>query len=138
MAGSSTFEGIEMRKTAMVLAGIGITALLAGGVALADSEAIRAMAKITMGLNHFPSDDDKAALKTIIDSDESSEEEASIAMAISNMQHKITEADAERLQDILDDDMSDEAARKLAAVLLGINHSASDEDKATLATLAAM
>ncbi len=127
-----------MRKTALVLAGIGITTLLAGGVALANSDAIRAMATITMNLNHFPSDEDKAALNAIVESDDSSEEEASIAMAISNMQHKVTEADAERLQDIVDDGMSDEAARKLAGILLHINHSASDEDKATLASLAAM
>lgn len=127
-----------MHKTARVLAGISITALLAGGVAVADSEAIRTMANITMSLNHFPSDDDKAKLKSIVDSEDSSEEEASIAMALSNVQHKVTEADAERLQDIVDDDMSDEEARKLAAILLGINHTASDADKLALAALSSL
>ena len=75
-----------------------------GSLALADSDAIRSMARITMNLNHFPSDADKEALKSIVDSDDSSEEEASIAMALMNLQHKVGEADAERLADIVDDD----------------------------------
>lgn len=121
-----------------VLAAISILALLAGGLAVADSETIRTMAKITMSLNHFPSDEDKAALKGILDSDDSSEEEASIAMALLNLQHTVTGADAERLQDIVDDQTFDAAVRQLAEIVLSINHSASDENKAALATLASM
>jgi len=127
-----------MNRTRLVFGAISILALLTGGLAFADSEGVRTMAKIAMSLNHFPSEEDKAALKSIVESDESSEEEASIAMALSNLQHKVTEADAERLQDIVDDESSDEAARELAGIVLSINHSARDEDKAALATLASM
>lgn len=122
-----------MNTIRLALAGFVATLLLTSGIAIADSSAISAMAKITMNLNHFPSDDDKAALKAIIDSDESSEEEAAIAMALVNMKHKVTEEDAKRLADIIDDPQSDGSARQLAGILLRVNHTPSDEDKATLA-----
>ncbi len=127
-----------MNKTRLTMAAVCATALLVGGPALADTESIRTMANIAMNLNHFPSDDDKSVLKGIIDSDTSSEAEASIAMALSNLQHKVGDADAERLQEILDDESEDDAARQLAGIVMGINHSASEADKATLAALAAM
>ena len=125
-----------MNQMRITLAGLGAVLLLMAGNVAADSEFIRTMANITMSLNHFPSDEDKAALAAIVDNDESSDEEASIAMAISNLQHKVTGADVARLTDIVDDEDSDEAARKLAGILLRINHAASDDDKGALATLA--
>jgi hypothetical protein len=131
-------EGVEMNKFRSALAGVAATLLLTAGLAFADSAAIQTMARITMSLNHFPSDDDKVALKAIIDSDDSSEEEAAIAMALSNMQHKVTAADAERLADIVDDPESDGSARQLSGILLHVNHAPSDEDKVALAALAGM
>lgn len=124
-----------MRTSRTVLAGVSIALLLAAGVVAADSDAIKTLATITMNLNHYPSDEDKAMLSAIIDSDESSEEEAAIAMALSNMQHKVTEADAERLEDIVNDDMADASSRKLAGILLKINHKPGDDDRKVLATL---
>jgi hypothetical protein len=124
-----------MNTIRLALAGILVMLLLASGLAIADSAAISEMAKITMNLNHFPSDDDKAALKDIIDSDESSEEEAAIAMALANMKHKVTEEDAKRLADIVDDPESNGTARELAGILLRVNHTASDEDKVALAAM---
>ena len=126
-----------MRTISFLLAMTIAAGLLAGGPVYADSGAIRTMANIAMNMNHFPSDEDKAALKTIIDSDDASDEEAEIALAMSNMEHKLSEEDAERLQDIVDDPDADEDAQALARVLLGFNHSAGSEAKATLAALAA-
>lgn len=125
-----------MKKLLLVLTGIGVTLLGTAGLVLAEDGAIQTMARITMSLNHFPSDDDKAALKGIIDSDDSTDEEADIAMAIANIEHKVVEKDTERLQDIINDEDSDENARKLAGILLRINHSASDADKPALAAMA--
>tara|TARA_R110002096_G_scaffold148274_7_gene308873 strand:+ start:3112 stop:3495 length:384 start_codon:yes stop_codon:yes gene_type:complete len=125
-----------MNKFAFVLTAIAITSLFSSGIVLADEAAIKTLARITMNLNHFPSDDDKAILKGIIDSDESSDEAADIAMAISNMQHKVLEDDAERLEDLISDDQIGADARKLASILLRINHAPSEEDKKTLAALA--
>jgi hypothetical protein len=125
-----------MNKFALVLTGIAITSLFSTGIVLADDAAIRTMARITMSLNHFPSDDDKAALKGIIDSDDSTAEAADIATAIANIEHKVLETDTARLQDIIGNDSAGADARTLASILLRINHAASDEDKTTLAALA--
>ena len=125
-----------MKKNVLVLTGIGITLLLSTGVVLAGDGAIPTMARITMSLNHFPSDGDKAELKGILDSDYASDEEADIAMALSNFEHKVVEKDTERLTDIIDDDSSAADARQLAGILLRVNHTPSDGDKVALAALA--
>jgi hypothetical protein len=127
---------VDMTRFSYILAGLVLALCLAAGAAQAESAAIRTMAGITMKLEHFPSDADKEKLTAIIDSDDSTEEEASIAMALVNLQHKVGEKDAERLADIVDDDMADPDARALAGILLGINHMASDADKQKLATIA--
>ena len=124
-----------MKRTLLPLAGISLALCLATGLVVADTKTIRTLTQITMNLDHHPSDADKAVLATIIGSDDSSEEEAALAMALANMERKINAADAERLLDIVDDDLSDESARKLAAVLLRINQSPSEEDKLTLTAL---
>lgn len=126
-----------MNKFRIVLAAVAVSLLLFSGVAATDDGAIPVLAGITLHLNHFPTDADKDTLSAIIDSDDSSDEAATIAMALLNMQHKVAKDDAERLQDLIDDDASDATARKLAAILLGINHSPSDADKTVLAALAA-
>lgn len=125
-----------MKKFVLVLTSICTTFLFTTTAVLAADEAIQKMAKITMSLNHFPSDEDKAELKGIVDSDDSTDEEADIAMAIANIEHKVREEDTERLTDIIDDDSSDADARALAGILLRINHSPSDADKTMLAALA--
>ena len=125
-----------MSETKFLTVGVALGLLMAAGPVSADSDAIKVMAGIMINLNHFPSDEDKAVLKGIIDSDDSSEEAVTIAMALSNMQHQVTAADAERLADLVDDDLNDESARQLAGILLDINHSPSDDDKMALKTIA--
>jgi hypothetical protein len=125
-----------MRNIQFVLAGIGMALLLTAAPAIGDTATIRTLARITMDLDHHPSEEEKAVLKGIIDSDDSSEEEAAIAMALSNMQGKVTGGDAERLQDIVDDDFSDVSAQKLAEILLSVDNSLGDDDKVALAALA--
>jgi hypothetical protein len=127
---------IFLTRLCLALAGIGMALLYAAGPVFADTETLRTLARNTMHLDHYSSDEDKAVLKAIIDSDDSSEEEAAIAMALSNIQHKVTGGDAERLQDIVDDDQSDELARRLAEILLRIDHSPGNDDKVALAALA--
>ncbi|MDH3334557.1 MAG: hypothetical protein OEM30_09195 [Gammaproteobacteria bacterium] len=125
-----------MENIRFVLAGIGIALLLVAGSANADIATIQALVRITMDLDQHPTEEEKGILKAIIDSDDSSEEEAAIAMALSNMQGKVTGGDAERLQDIVDDDFSDDVARRLAGILLRIEHEPGDKDRVALAALA--
>lgn len=124
-----------MKRTLLPLAGISLALCLAAGLVVADTNTIRTLTQITMNLDHHPSDADKAVLAAIIESDDSSEEEVALAMALANMEQKVNAADAERLLDIVDDDLSDESARKLAAVLLRINQRPSDQDRLTLSAL---
>jgi len=125
-----------MKQFALLVAGIGILLVSAQAALPADGGAIPTMAKIAMNLQHFPSDQDKATLEGIIDSDDSTESEAAIAMALENLQHKVAKDDAERLADIVDDNTASAQARQLAGIVLRINHTASNEDKAALAALA--
>lgn len=124
-----------MKTIRFALAGIGIALLFAAGPVVADTDTTRTLARITINLDSHPSDEDKEILKAIIDSDDSSEEEAAIAMALSNMEHKVKPADAERLAEIVDDDLSDDSARELAGILLRIEQSPGDDDKVALAAL---
>ena len=82
-----------MRKIYSALAAIGMALLLAPGPVVADTGTVRTLDRITMNLDHYPTDEDKTILKAIIDNDDSSEEEAGIAMALSNMQQKVKPAD---------------------------------------------
>ena len=125
-----------MENIRFVLAGIGMALLLVAGQAIADTATIQALVRITMDLDQHPTEEEKGILKAIIDSDDSSEEEAAIAMALSNIEHKVKPADAERLADIVDDDLSDALARRLAEILLRIDNSPGDDDKVALAALA--
>ena len=127
---------VEMRIPRLVLAIFSIAALFGGALTIADGHAIKTMANIAANLNHFPSDDDKAALQGIIDSDSSSAAETAIATALMNLQHKVSEGDAAKLLAVVEDDSADESARMLASIVIGINHSAGDEAKAALAALA--
>jgi hypothetical protein len=126
-----------MKNIEAVLAGIGAMLLIATGPVLADNAAVQTLARITVNLQHFPSDDDKAQLQAIIDSDESTEGEAAVAMALANFQHQVAPGDAERLLDVKDDDSATAEVRELADILLRTQHSPSDEDKTTLAAMAA-
>ena len=125
-----------MNINRLILAGFLVALLTAAAPACADPEALGTLIRITKNLEHYPTEEDNVVLKAIVDSDDSTEEEAAIAMALSNMQHTVTAGDAERLQDIVDDDLSNVTARMLAGILLKIKHSPGDDDQAALAKLA--
>lgn len=111
--------------------------LIISGFAIADSAAISMMADITMSLNHYPSDSDKQRLSTITESDESSDAEQAVAMAILNMQHRVKDADKAKLNAIIGDESAPARLRELAGVLVSINHSPSASDVEKLAAIVA-
>jgi len=125
-----------MKKLMTVLALTILGSIAYGNAALAADDTIGTLAGITMNLQHYPSDADKEVLNSIIESDDSSDEEVTIAMAILNMQHTVSAGDAKRLDELVTDDMVDDDVKTLASILLHINHMPSDEDKAKLAALA--
>lgn len=104
-------------------------------LSVAGGHGVPAMASVVMELQHFPSDDQKAALAKIADDSSYSEAERQIATAIANIQHKVSAEDSERLAAIAADESLPESLRTLAKVVMGINHMPSAEDKETLAEL---
>ena len=132
-----TKRGLNMKNIAAFLAGIGVSILFAFAPALADGDATQTLVRITANLMHFPSDDDKAQLQAIIDSDETTDGEATIALALVNFQHQVSPRDAERLLEVQADDSTPQVERDLAGILLRTNHSPSDADKTALAAMTA-
>ena len=124
-----------MQKIFRGLAVVVLGAFMALNVALAADDAIGTLARITMSLNHYPSDADKEELNAIIESDETTDEEVTIALAILNMQYTVGAGDAQRLDQLVADDMVEESVKTLAGILLHLNHTPSDEDKALLSAL---
>ena len=91
-----------MRRLVYISALLVSVALVHSPATYAD-EAVTTMANIVIGLKHFPSDADKAALAAIADGD-SSDAEKSVASAIANISHKVTDADKATLAAISADD----------------------------------
>lgn len=109
--------------------------LLFSGVALAEQNATAVMADILAGMNHFPSDEQKAMLADIAENDQVDAEQRAIAEAIANIEHQPTPEDREKLQAIVDDPEADEAEKTLAQAVLRFNHAAAEEDAAALQAL---
>ena len=79
---------------------------------------------------------DKASLEAIVDSEDATDEEATIALALSHFDQAVAPGDANRLFEVIEDDLSDESARVLAGILLRLNQNPEADDAATLAELA--
>ncbi|MEE8243903.1 MAG: hypothetical protein V3R27_02825 [Pseudomonadales bacterium] len=123
-----------MRRLVYISALLVSVALVHSPATYAD-EAVTTMANIVIGLKHFPSDADKAALAAIADGD-SSDAEKSVASAIANISHKVTDADKATLAAISADDDASAELRKLAMIVGNLNHMPSADAVASLEGLA--
>ncbi len=100
---------------------------------LADNaSATKTIAGILNGLNHFPSDDDKAALMAIADDDGTGRAFRAVASAVSNFAHAATAEDKEIMNRIIASERASGDAKVLAEIVLGLNHAASADAKVTL------
>lgn len=94
------------------------------------------MAKILMGLHHFPSGEEQAAL-TALAGDESLESaERTIAGVLARVKHFPSAEDKEALSAIASDESQPQSVRDLARILHDLQHQVGDEDKARLAAIA--
>lgn len=100
----------------------------------AASDAVKTMAGIMMGLNHYPSDSEKETLKGIVGGT-ATEAEKAMATAMMNLQHQATAADKAKLQKLIDDDATPGPVRALAKIIANINHKPSSADKKVLKDL---
>ena len=123
-------------KVVSIAAVLGLLFVLAAPFANASTDNIRYLAQVTMNLDKPLSDADKASLEAIVDSEDATDEEATIALALSHFDQAVAPGDANRLFEVIDDDLSDESARVLAGILLRLNQNPEADDAATLAELA--
>jgi hypothetical protein len=129
-----------MNKSALIskLTALALVTLLGASPAQVladDAEAAQTIASILTSLNHFPSDEDKAALMAIAGDSSNSQAYRTIAEAVTNIQHSATDADKARLTEIIDNGSAPADARALAEIIMGINHVPSDTAKVRLAAI---
>lgn len=110
--------------------------LLSAPFASANTDTIRSLARMAMNLDAPLSEADKASLNAIVDSIEATDEEATIALALTQFDQTVAPDDVNRLHEVVDDDLSDQSARVLAGILLRLNQNPNADDAATLAELA--
>lgn len=118
---------------ALVLSSLMLIGLGAAPAALADdAEAAKTIAGILVGLNHFPSADDKATLAAIAEDDANGMAVRSLATAVAGIQHSASAEGKAALEQIVMSDMASAQTKSLAKIVLGINHVPSAEAKASL------
>lgn len=125
-----------MSKKSLICTLVACFVIIAAQSSMADESAAGVMANIVIKLNHFPSDADKATLTGIIESEDSSEDEITIATAILNIAHQVNASDKESLGEIIADDSVSAEMRDLANAVLNVDHKASDADVAKLEMIA--
>lgn len=109
--------------------------LFAALPARAGEHAAATIADIVAGMNHFPTDEQKAKLAEIQQDESVDENLRTIAAAVANVQHQPAEADRAELQAIVDDEAATEEAKTLAAAVLNFNHKVQQTDLAALESL---
>lgn len=123
-----------MKLKKLIVAIVCCASLAAIQSTIAASDAIKTMAGIMMGLNHYPSDSEKATLQGIVDGNASAAEKA-CATAMINLQHSATAADKKKLGDIIADDSTPGPVRAMAKIIANLNHMPSGDDKKVLKDL---
>lgn len=125
-----TSKHITTKILAIALAG------LFSQFALADAaSAQKTIASILSGMNHFPSDAQKAELMAITHDESAGRGNQMIATAVMNIQHAPTAEDKAAMQQIIDYANAPAATKALAKVVMDFNHMASADAKAVLAGL---
>lgn len=125
-----------MKAVSIVASVVGLLFFLSAPFASASTDNIRSLARVTMNLDKPLSDADKASLNAIVESDDATDEEATIALALAQFDQRVAPGDVDRLYQVVEDDLSDESARVLAGILLRLNQNPDADDAAILAELA--
>ncbi len=131
---ANVFDGVLRRSFWLSL----LTTLMVAAPAQGDEpNAVRTMAGIVAGLQHFPDDAAKETLGIIAQDDAATAAEKTIATAIAGIEHAVSAVDKEKLEMIAADSEEPDTVRELAAILAAFNHVPSDAAKARLEALAA-
>jgi len=123
-----------MKLKQLIIAIVCCVLLVSVQSVFASGDAVKTMAGIMMGLNHYPSDAEKGTLKGIVDGDASAAEKA-CATAMINLQHSASADDKKKLNAIIGDDSTPGPVRALAKIIVNLNHMPSGDDKKVLKDL---
>ena len=93
------------------------------------------MADIMINLEHFPTEDEKKKLQSVLDSASSTDQEKIIANAIMHIQHSPTVEDKDKLQLIMDNTVATSTVNTLAKIVQSFSHGISKTDKRKLQTI---
>lgn len=123
-----------MKKQTLLLACLFLTSLFFTQISIASSpsDSVRTMSMVLNYLNHYPGDDEKIKLNTIINSEKTTSQEKVIATAILNLHHGATAKDKEKLSSVISNGSTSGPAKDLAKIVRSLNHKASSGDKAIL------
>ncbi|MEQ8483461.1 MAG: hypothetical protein RIB46_03775 [Pseudomonadales bacterium] len=113
-----------------------VLCIAAGMPAWADGHTASTLADILTGMNHFPSEADKAALNEVAADATVSDNLRAIADAIAGIAHTPTAEDQARLNGILASDAASAQEKTLAKAVLRFEHKLTVEDAAALGSLA--
>ena len=105
--------------------------VLAAGV----SSGVKQMAAVLLQMHHYPSKDEAAILRSIIDNKSSRENERIIANAILNVKHKAKSSDITALKTILNSKDATQNEKDLATSVVNLNHEPTLEDKVRLESM---
>lgn len=108
--------------------------LLSSPAVMADT-AMQEMVGIMLRLHHYPDDADMVTLKKIINDSATSEDDRTIAAALTRMHHTVTDDDKAKLLDISHNEAAPAADREVAEILANMHHKASADARAELEKL---
>lgn len=95
------------------------------------------MAKILMGINHFPNDQQKETLQNLASDASLSDAERTIAAALAGIQHWPSDEDKAKLMTVANDDSQPEAIRDLARIAHDMQHKVGADDRKVLSGIIA-
>jgi len=101
-------------------------------VAAEGASPIKQMAAMLLQLHHYPSEEDKVILQSIIDNKSTRDFERTIATAITNLNHKATASDITALKAVIMSKDSTDNEKALATSVINLNHEPTLKDKKRL------
>lgn len=96
---------------------------------------LKQIADIITSINHFPSDDDKAALAIIAANDKLPQGVRDMATTVTNIAHAANDDGKEAMVRIQANERAPDNAKALAGMIASFNHMLSEEEKETLTQL---
>jgi hypothetical protein len=123
-----------LRKFILVTA-FGLFSQFAMAQGDSNEAALKLIADIVVGLNHFPSDDDLETLDQIIANSGLAQGVRGMANAVASIEHTANEEGRGAMEAIQNNAQVPERAKTLAGIIENFSHNASDDDKAQLTRL---